>query len=88
MSPADGKIAAIAEVMPPRELALGGDKRTRVSVFLSILDVHIVRTPVGGRIGRSVYVPGDSSMPSSTRQAMRTSVKLLSSRRRRARNLA
>ncbi len=55
VSPADGKIAAITEVMPPRELALGGEKLVRVSVFLSVLDVHIVRTPVAGRISRSVY---------------------------------
>jgi len=31
---------------------------TRVSVFLSIFDVHIVRAPVSGRVARSVYVPG------------------------------
>jgi phosphatidylserine decarboxylase len=58
VSPADGKIAAIAEINPPRELALGDAKLTRVSVFLSVLDVHIVRTPVAGRISGSVYVPG------------------------------
>ncbi len=58
VSPADGKISAIAELVPPRELGLGGERLTRVSVFLSVLDVHIVRTPVAGRIARSVYVPG------------------------------
>jgi phosphatidylserine decarboxylase len=58
VSPADGKIAAIAEAVPPRELALGDQKLVRVSVFLSVLDVHIARTPVAGRISRSVYVPG------------------------------
>ncbi len=58
VSAADGKIAAIAEVVPPRELALGDQKLTRISVFLSVLDVHIVRSPAAGRITRSVYVPG------------------------------
>ncbi len=58
VSPADGKISAVAEVVPPSELGLGGERLTRVSVFLSVLDVHIVRTPVAGRIARSVYVPG------------------------------
>jgi len=77
VSPADGKIAVIAEVMPPRELALGGEKLTRVSVFLSVLDVHIVRTPVAGRISRSVYVPGkflnaelDKASDENERQAL------------------
>ena len=77
VSPADGKIAAIAEVVPPRELALGDEKRVRVSVFLSVLDVHIVRTPVAGRISRSVYVPGkflnaelDKASDENERQAL------------------
>jgi phosphatidylserine decarboxylase len=58
ISAADGKISSIAEVVPPRELSLGDAKRVRVSVFLSVLDVHIVRTPVAGRVIGSVYVPG------------------------------
>jgi phosphatidylserine decarboxylase len=55
---ADGKIAGIAEVMAPRELKLGAERLTRISVFLSIFDVHIVRSPVAGRIIESHYVPG------------------------------
>ena len=39
VSAADGKISSIAEVVPPRELALGDAKLTRISVFLSVLDV-------------------------------------------------
>lgn len=77
VSPADGKIAAIAEVVPPRELALGDQKLVRVSVFLSVLDVHIVRTQVAGRISRSVYVPGkflnaelDKASDENERQAL------------------
>lgn len=58
LSSADGTIAAIAEVVPPRELDLGSEKRTRVSVFLSVLNVHIVRAPVAGRIVKSHYLPG------------------------------
>jgi phosphatidylserine decarboxylase len=58
VSAADGRISSIAEVAPPRELALGDAALTRISVFLSVLDVHIVRSPVAGRITRSVYVPG------------------------------
>lgn len=59
VSAADGIVAGVVEnVTPPRELALGTDPVTRVSVFLSVLNVHIVRAPVGGRVIHSVYVPG------------------------------
>jgi phosphatidylserine decarboxylase len=58
VSGADGKIAAISRAVPPRELQLGSEPLTRISVFLSIFDVHIVRAPVAGRIVRSAYVPG------------------------------
>lgn len=58
VSAADGRIVSIASVVPPRELALGDEPRMRISVFLSIFDVHIVRAPVAGRVIRSVYVPG------------------------------
>jgi len=58
VSAADGKITGSADVVTPRELEFGAEKRTRISVFLSIFDVHIVRAPAGGRIVRSHYVPG------------------------------
>jgi len=58
VSAADGRIVSTASVATPRELALGDEPRTRISVFLSIFDVHIVRAPVAGRVIRSHYVPG------------------------------
>lgn len=58
VSPADGKISSIDMVKPPVELGLGETPRQRISIFLSVLDVHINRAPVAGRISRSVYVPG------------------------------
>jgi phosphatidylserine decarboxylase len=58
LAAADGKIVKIGEAFPPRELALAGAPLTRVSVFLSVFDVHIVRAPVAGRISGSIYVPG------------------------------
>ena len=58
IAPADGRISAIEDIVPPPELGLGPARRTRISNFLSVFDVHINRSPVPGRIKRSVYVPG------------------------------
>ena len=62
ISPADGLITMIARVPPPPELR-GGDgldetECTRVSIFMSVFDVHINRAPISGRIRRIAYVPG------------------------------
>jgi phosphatidylserine decarboxylase len=58
ISPADGRVSMIEKVRPPAELALGDTERVRISIFLSVLNVHINRAPVAGKIIRSVYVPG------------------------------
>jgi phosphatidylserine decarboxylase len=58
LAPADGRISAIERLRPPIELGLGDAERMRVSIFLSVFDVHINRSPVAGRITRSLYVPG------------------------------
>ncbi|MCL4766933.1 MAG: phosphatidylserine decarboxylase [Hyphomicrobiaceae bacterium] len=58
VAPADGRISAIERVRPPGELGLGEESRMRVSIFLSVFDVHVNRAPVAGRITRSIYVPG------------------------------
>jgi phosphatidylserine decarboxylase len=58
IAPGDGRISAIERVRAPAELGLGDAERVRVSIFLSVFDVHINRAPVAGRIVRSIYVPG------------------------------
>lgn len=58
VSPADGHITAIEEVVPPAELELGSDRRTRVSVFMNVFDCHVNRAPIGGRVARIAYRPG------------------------------
>jgi phosphatidylserine decarboxylase len=55
VSPADGKVVSIADVAGDSRFA---DAATRVSIFLSPLDVHINRMPVGGRIDAVQYKPG------------------------------
>lgn len=62
-SPADGLVTMISEVTPPHELTSGDgglaiDPIVRVSIFMSVFDVHINRAPIGGRVSRVVYVPG------------------------------
>lgn len=58
VSAADGKISGIEKIVPPAELGLGSEERVRISTFLSVFDVHINRSPIAGRIIRSLYVPG------------------------------
>jgi phosphatidylserine decarboxylase len=62
IAPADGLVTMIASVPPPKELAgedgLGEDLMTRVSIFMSVFDVHINRAPIAGEIRRVVYIAG------------------------------
>ncbi len=62
VAPADGLITMIVTVPPPRELigegALGAEPLVRVSIFMSVFDVHINRSPIAGSISRVVYVSG------------------------------
>jgi phosphatidylserine decarboxylase len=52
----------ITSVPPPRELqgdgGLGSEPVTRVSIFMSVFDVHINRTPIAGQVTRVVYIAG------------------------------
>ena len=66
VSPADGLVSLIMQVPPPPELqfddetgrGLGADPVTRVSIFMSVFDVHINRAPVPGTVKRIAYIPG------------------------------
>ncbi|MGW0005277.1 phosphatidylserine decarboxylase [Nocardia grenadensis] len=48
VAPADGEVALVDTAAPPPELGLGDQPLPRVSIFLSVLDVHVQRTPVSG----------------------------------------
>lgn len=62
VAPADGLVTQIAEVAPPPEIAgpdgLGDATMLRVSIFMSVFDVHINRTPIAGTLRKLVYIPG------------------------------
>lgn len=62
VAPADGLITLIQTVPPPPEMAgpdkLGSEPMIRISIFMSVFDVHINRTPIGGAIKDIVYISG------------------------------
>ena len=58
VSPADGLVLPIVEAPPPPELEMGSAPRTRVSIFMSVFDVHVNRIPCDGRIEKRAYRPG------------------------------
>jgi phosphatidylserine decarboxylase len=62
IAPADGLVTMIAKVPPPHVLTgpdeLTDFEMTRVSIFMSVFDVHINRAPVTGRVRKMAYVPG------------------------------
>jgi len=61
IAPADGLVTMIQRVPVPRELQGGGidgETRVRVSMFMSVFDVHINRSPIAGTVRQVVYVSG------------------------------
>jgi phosphatidylserine decarboxylase len=58
VAPADGRVCQVVSVVPPRELELGEGPLPRISIFMSVFDCHINRSPVAGRIERIVYRAG------------------------------
>ena len=67
VAPADGLVTMITSVEPPEELkvddgsgfdALPTGPVTRISIFMSVFDVHINRAPIAGTIRRVIYIPG------------------------------
>jgi phosphatidylserine decarboxylase len=58
VSPADGTVTSISMEAPQSEMGLPDQPHTRISIFLSVLDVHINRAPVSGEVIRTIRVPG------------------------------
>ena len=58
VAPADGRISMIAQATPPAELGLGDVALPRVSIFMSVFNCHVNRSPAAGRIERIAYRPG------------------------------
>lgn len=58
LSPADGIVSKIADVVPPKEMEMGDEPMTRVSIFMSVFSVHVNRAPMAGKIVKMHYRPG------------------------------
>jgi phosphatidylserine decarboxylase len=74
LSPVDGKVVVIEEVF---EKEYYSEKRLQISIFMSPLNVHITRYPVGGTVIYSKYHPGKFLVawhPKSSEENERTTV--------------
>ena len=58
VAPADGRVSQVVNAVPPPELGLGDRPLPRISIFMSVFDCHVNRSPVSGRIERIVYRAG------------------------------
>ena len=74
ISPVDGKVVVVEEVEEPEYFK---DKRLQVSIFMSPINVHVTRYPVGGKVVFSKYHPGKYLVawhPKSSEENERTTV--------------
>ncbi len=58
VSPADGIVVSVAPARPPAELGMGDAEFVRIGIFLNIFDVHVTRSPIGGRVVALRYTKG------------------------------
>src|SRR5262249_24723395 len=58
VAPADGRVSQVTNAVPPVELAPGSAALARVSIFMSVFDCHVNRSPIGGRVERIWYKAG------------------------------
>ena len=74
LAPADGKVVVIEETVESEYLK---DKRIQVSIFMSPVNVHVNRMPVGGSISFMKYHPGKYLVawhPKSSTENERTTI--------------
>ncbi len=82
VAPADGLVVAVDRAAPPAELEMGAAPMLRIGIFLSVLDVHVNRMPLAGRVTKRVYRPGkflnaggDKAAEHNERMALRLAAK-------------
>ena len=58
VAPADGRVSRVTNAVPPADLNLGERPLPRVSIFMSVFDCHVNRSPVTGKVERIAYHHG------------------------------
>lgn len=58
ISPADGVVSLIEQVIPPEDMEIGDQPLTRVSVFMNVFNCHVNRAPIGGKVVNVTYHHG------------------------------
>ncbi len=58
VSPADGIVVSLGPASPPPELEMGAEPLPRIGIFLNLFDVHVARSPIGGKLGARRYTKG------------------------------
>lgn len=58
VAPADGIVLPIRESALPEELKTGSEKYVKISIFMSVFNVHVNRNPVSGKVLKTLYIPG------------------------------
>ncbi|MGE0754135.1 MAG: phosphatidylserine decarboxylase [Alphaproteobacteria bacterium] len=79
VSPADGVVQSITSCIPPTELELGTQLRTRISIFLNVFNVHVNRIPIEGSVTKLHYHAGkflNAALDKASEENERQSVKI------------
>lgn|SRR5574337_650794 len=79
VAPADGVVCAVDTAAPPPELGLPDTRLPRVSIFMSVLDAHVQRAPVGGEVLAVLHRRGrfrSADLPSASSENERNSVRI------------
>lgn len=79
VAPADGLICLADSAAPPAELGLPDTPLPRISIFLSLLDAHVQRAPVGGEVIDVRHRPGrfgSADLAAASAHNERTSVRI------------
>jgi len=67
ISPADGRVLSVAPVEEPMYFH---DRATRISVFMSVFNVHVNRYPVAGEVEIVHYNPGEFLVASTDKASL------------------